>query len=69
MPTPGNTGAMEAASTLVFSLVTGIETVVGWVILVWRFLTYYVYILSGIGINIFEIIRGAVRNRRAAKSE
>ncbi len=69
VPTPGNTGAMEAASTLVFSLVTGIETVVGWVILVWRFLTYYVYILSGIGINIFEIIRGAVRNRRAAKSE
>ena len=44
-----------------------IDPVVGWVILVWRFLTYYIYILSGIGINVFEIIRDAVRNRRAEK--
>ncbi len=65
IPTPGNTGALEVASSLVFVTVSGIEPVIGWTILVWRFLTYYVYILSGIGINIFEIIRGAVRNRRA----
>ena len=38
-----------------------------WIIIVWRFLTYYVYILTGIGINVFEIIRSAVRNRRAKK--
>ena len=64
VPTPGNTGALEAASSLVFVTVAGIEPVVGWVVLVWRFCTYYVYILSGIGINIFEIIRGAVRARK-----
>lgn len=65
IPTPGNTGALEVASSLVFITVSGIEPVIGWTILVWRFFTYYVYILSGIGISIFEIIRGAVRNRRA----
>lgn len=64
IPTPGNTGATEATSSLVFATVVGIGSVIGWVILVWRFLTYYVYLLTGMGINIFEIIRSAVRNKR-----
>lgn len=65
IPTPGNTGAAEAAGSLVFVTVAGIGSVIGWVLLVWRFLTYYMYILSGIGINIFEIIRSAVRKRKS----
>lgn len=64
IPTPGNTGAMEAASSIVFSTIPNIGSVIGWIVLVWRFVTYYVYILSGIGINIFEIARSAVRNKR-----
>ena len=64
LPTPGNTGAVEATSSLIFITVAGIDAYLGWVVLVWRFLTYYIYILSGIGINIFEIIRSAVRSRR-----
>lgn len=68
VPTPGNTGAMELAGSLVFVTVAGIGSVLGWTVLVWRFLTYYVYILSGIGINIFEVIRSAVRKRRADAS-
>ncbi len=68
VPTPGNTGALEAASSLIFVTVTGIGSVLGWTVLVWRFFTYYVYILSGIGINIFEVIRSAVRRRRAART-
>ncbi len=67
VPTPGNTGAAEAAGSLVFITVQGIGSVVGWVLLVWRFLTYYMYILSGIGLNIFEIVRGAVKRRKQAK--
>ncbi len=67
IPTPGNAGALEAASSIVFATVAGIESVIGWTILTWRFFTYYVYILSGIGINIFEIIRSAVRTHRAMK--
>ncbi len=69
VPTPGNTGASETASSLVFATVAeSIKPLIGWVILVWRFLTFYIYILSGIGINIFEIIRSAVRKRRAERA-
>lgn len=67
VPTPGNSGASEAMTTLVFLNLTGINSLLGWIVLIWRFATYYVYIISGIGINIFEIIRGAVRQRRASK--
>ena len=69
IPTPGNSGASEAMTTLVFLTVTGINSILGWVILLWRFATFYVYILTGIGISIFEIIRSAVRNKRARKKE
>ena len=41
----------------------------GWVVLVWRFFTYYLYILSGIGISIFEVIRDAVRQKRRVREE
>lgn len=71
IPTPGNSVANEALTALIFlkgfsneSLMT---PVIGWVILVWRFATYYVYILTGIGINIFEIIRSAYRAHRAKR--
>ncbi len=72
LPTPGNSGGIELTSGLVFaSVLNFVEggaagAVSAWIILAWRFLTYYVYIFTGIGLNIFEIIRGAVRNRRAA---
>ncbi len=66
-PLPGNSGMAEMASSLVFLTLAGLSTITGWLVLVWRFFTYYIYIVSGIGINIFEIIRGAVRNHRAKK--
>ena len=71
VPTPGNTGAAEAAGSLVFVTVTAasIGSVIGWVLLIWRFLTYYVFILTGIGINVFEIIRSAVRGKKDRKQE
>ena len=60
---------MEATGSLIFSTVTSIQPMLGWVVLVWRFFTYYIYILSGIGINIFEVIRDAVRRKRAGCAE
>ena len=70
IPTPGNSGAQEVSSTFVFStLSAAVSGFIGWMVFLWRFTTYYVYILSGIGISIFEIIRSAVRNSRAAKKE
>ena len=75
VPTPGNSGVIDITSALVFASV--LNTVQGgaggavaaWVILVWRFFTFYVYVFAGVGINIFEIIRSAVRNRRAKKHQ
>ena len=70
VPTPGNSGALEGAAALIFAttLSSRAGAVVGWVILVWRLLTYYLYIFAGIGINIFEIIRSAYRKRKAARA-
>ena len=69
VPTPGNSGANEGATAFIFvSVLSGvIKPYVGWVVLVWRFFTFYIYILSGIGINIFEIIRSAYRNKKAQR--
>ena len=65
IPTPGNTGAVETTgSLLLITMTASVKPLIGWVVLAWRFFTYYIYILTGIGINIFEIIRGAVRNKR-----
>ena len=48
VPTPGNAGAAEGAFFVVFSaLSTGY---VFWAMLVWRFFSYYIYILIGLAI-------------------
>ncbi len=67
VPTPGNSGASETASSFVFATVTGIESVIGWVILSWRFSTFYLYIVVGVCMSIFSMIRDAVRARRARR--
>lgn len=69
IPTPGNSGVNEASAALVFTTLKNVDSITGWMVLLWRFAIYYVFILSGIGISIFEIIRSAVRNRRAAKAQ
>lgn len=69
VPTPGNSGASEAATTLVFSTVAGIESVVGWVVFSWRFTTFYLYIIVGICMTVFSMIRDGVRAKRAHKNQ
>ncbi len=71
VPTPGNSGAFEGAGAVIFTTALagygGMTGLIGWSILVWRLLTYYIYIFTGVGINIFEIIRSVVRKSLAAK--
>ncbi len=64
IPTPGSKGAMETTASLTFMTITGIDSVVGWIVLTWRFFTFYVYILSGMGMSIFEVIRDAFRRKK-----
>lgn len=60
IPTPGNTGAMEGIGALAFSVfVTG--SVQFWSMLTWRTGIYYIYIIIGLGITVFEFIRKIVR--------
>ena len=67
IPTPGNTGAMEGMGALAFSMfVTG--AVQCWAMFTWRFATYYIYILIGLCLVIFDLIRKIYRARKNKKS-
>lgn len=46
IPTPGNTGAAEGTFYVVFSALS--QGYVFWAMLVWRFFSYYIYILIGL---------------------
>ena len=68
IPTPGNAGGMEISSTLAFNTIA--PGVSAYAVLIWRFFTYYIFILAGIFITIFDVIKKAViagKSRRIAK--
>lgn len=68
IPTPGNTGAMEGLGALAFTtFVTG--SIQFWSMFGWRFAVYYVYIVVGLGITIFDFIRRLVRAKRNKKNK
>lgn len=62
IPTPGNSGFAENAVLLAFANIA--STVAFWVVFVWRFFTYYIYILIGMALTLFDVIRKAVRRRK-----
>ncbi|MDE6441507.1 MAG: flippase-like domain-containing protein [Clostridia bacterium] len=62
VPTPGNSGAIEGLVTAAFSVIAG--NVLLWTVFFWRFGIYYIYIIIGIFITIFEFIRKLVRTRK-----
>lgn len=62
VPTPGNSGLMEIVMGVALSAILGAASV--WVLVGWRMSTYYIYILIGMGITIFEFVRKLVRNKR-----
>ena len=45
IPTPGNAGAAEGAFFIVFSALS--SGYVFWAMLIWRFFSYYIYIIMG----------------------
>lgn len=67
VPTPGNSGVMENFILVAFRTLAQSALIGFWVVFTWRFLTYYIYILIGLGITIFEVIRNVVRNKRLKK--
>lgn len=70
IPTPGNAGGMEISSALAFQAVASDVSV--YAVLIWRFFTYYIYILIGIFITIYDLIKKGVvslRNKKLSKKE
>ncbi len=66
IPTPGSSGAVEGMITMAFSDIAG--STLMWVTFTWRFAVFYLYIIIGLGITIFNFVRSFVRSRRAAKA-
>lgn len=66
VPTPGNSGPMEIVMGVAIAgaLPKLVAAASIWVLVGWRMSTYYIYILVGMGITVFEFIRNIVRNKR-----
>lgn len=62
VPTPGNSGLMEVVMGAALMKILSNASV--WVLVGWRMSTYYIYIVVGIFITIFEFIRKLVRDKR-----
>ncbi|MGN1041106.1 MAG: YbhN family protein [Candidatus Fimimonas sp.] len=67
IPTPGSSGAVEGMITMAFSNIAG--STLMWVTFTWRFAVFYLYIIIGLGITIFNFVRNFVRARKAKASE
>ena len=57
-PLPGGTGASELSFSVLFSSLFGIEGNLFWALLIWRFFTYYIYILQGLALTIYDYLIG-----------
>ncbi len=62
IPIPGGTGMNEISFTFVFTSLFP-EGTVFWGLLFWRFMTYYIYILQGVGIVIYDYAYGNKKYR------
>ncbi len=55
IPTPGNAGAAEVSFYAVFSMLT--TGYIFWAMLSWRFLTYYMFIISGLVLYLVRFLQ------------
>lgn len=67
IPTPGNSGVIEGMGVLAFSVAAG--NALAWAVLFWRFAVFYVYILIGLAITVFDLIAKNVKARRRGRAD
>ncbi len=65
IPLPGGTGMNEISFNLLFSTALGGDTF--WALILWRFCSYYFYLLQGIGIITYDTIYGNRKYRWVKK--
>ena len=56
IPLPGGSGMSEISFSVIFSQFLDGQTF--WALLLWRFSTYYIYLLQGIGIIAYDTVYG-----------
>lgn len=56
MPLPGGSGVAELSFYSVFSILID-NSMLFWALLLWRFLTFYIYLFIGLGITIYSYIK------------
>ena len=57
VPLPGGTGMSEVAFVLVFENLFPTGTVF-WGLLLWRFMNYYIFLIQGLFVIIYDYVRG-----------
>ena len=62
VPTPGNSGAIESTITMAFSSIA--SSILIWVVFFWRFSTYYLYIIIGVGITVFDFVASFLQKKK-----
>lgn len=67
IPTPGNSGVVEGMGALAFSVAAGASLV--WSVITWRLAVFYVYILIGLGITVYDIIKKNTRGKKGLKEK
>ena len=65
IPLPGGSGVSELAFTAMFATLLGGATF--WALLLWRFISYYMFILQGFVVTIYDYIIGNRKNERMKK--
>lgn len=67
IPTPGNAGFAESSAALVFKGINLTEGTLFWIVLIWRILNYYLFILLGIIVIAVDYIRNRFTERFVAQ--
>lgn len=57
-PLPGGTGASELSFSVLFADLFGVGGNLFWAMLIWRFFTYYIYIIQGLFVMVYDTTRG-----------
>lgn len=65
IPTPGNSGAIELAYSMVFATVPMSSGILFWVVMIWRTLTYYIFIVIGLIESLVQLIHNRIIAHRA----
>ncbi len=66
IPTPGNSGVLEGMGALAFSVAAGASLI--WSVITWRLLTFYIYIIIGLVISVYDMIKKNIRSKKGASA-